>query len=301
MREILLSTHKMHANEADIDVALVKRLLELQFPQWAGLSIEPVKSAGTDNAIYRLGNDMAVRLPRIEEAAVHVDKEYQWLPQLASHLPLAIPVPLAKGEPAEGYPWAWSIYRWLDGETATVDCIMDLRQTAIDLGKFVTALHAVDASRGPISSRGLPLISRDEETRAAINALVGIYDTDAITEIWDAALAEAPWQGSPVWIHGDFHESNLLVQQGKLTAVIDFGIAGVGDPACDMMVAWTLLSEETRNLFREMVQVDDATWARGRGWALSFGVVALPYYEKTNPVLARSAGRTIDEVLADYM
>lgn len=295
-----MSTHKLHANEADIDRALVKRLLELQFPQWADLSIEPVKSAGTDNAIYRLGNDMAVRLPRIEDATAHIDKEYRWLPELAPHLPLAIPVPLAKGEPVEGYPWAWSVYRWLDGETATVDCIVDLRQAAIDLGKFVAALHAIDASNGPISNRGLPLISRDEETRAAINALRDIYDTDAITEIWDTALEESPWQGSPVWIHGDLHESNLLVKQGKLTAVIDFGIAGVGDPACDMMVAWTLFSGGTRNLFRDTVQVDDATWARGRAWALSFGVVALPYYEKTNPVLTKSARRTINEVLAEY-
>jgi len=291
----------MHANEAYIDNALVKRLLEFQFPQWANLAIEQVKSAGTDNVIYRLGKDMAVRLPRIEEAALHIDKEYQWLPQLAPHLPLAIPVPLVKGEPAEGYPWQWSIYQWLDGDTAVIEQITDLSQTAIDLGEFIIALRSLEAVDGPTSSRGLPLICRDEETRVAITCLQSNYDKKLITEIWNGALAETSWQGSPVWIHGDLHESNLLVQEGKLTAVIDFGIAGVGDPACDVMAAWTLFSEKTRHLFRHTVQVDDATWKRGRGWALSFGVVALPYYEKTNPILAKSARRTIDEVIADYI
>lgn len=290
----------MHVDEVNINVLLVKRLIALQFPQWANLFIESVDSAGTDNAIYRLGTDMVVRLPRIKEAASHIDKEYRWLPQLAPSLPLAIPAPLAKGEPAEGYPWAWSIYQWLDGETATAGRITNLCQAAIDLGKFVAALHAVDSNNGPISTRGLPLISRDKETRSAINALRGTLDTNEVAAAWNAALAESPWQDSPVWIHGDLHQSNLLVQHGKLTAVIDFGIAGIGDPACDMMVAWTFLSEEARNLFRERVRVDDATWARGRGWALSFGVVALPYYEKTNPQLASNARKTIVEVLADH-
>lgn len=298
--EVLVSTHKMHADEADITIALVKRLVALQFPQWAALSIESIDSAGTDNAIYRLGDDMAGRLPRIEDAASHIDKEYRWLPQLASHLPLAIPIPLGKGRPAESYPWPWSIYQWLDGESATVGRISNLHQAAIDLGQFIAALHKVNSTDGPLSSRGLPLSSRNDETRAAINALQGVFNIDALAAAWGAALAEPPWQGPPVWIHGDLHESNLLVQQGKLTAVIDFGSSGIGDPACDMMVAWTLLSAETRHLFRETVQVDDATWARGRGWALTFGIVALPYYEKTNPVLAGTARKAIDEVLADH-
>lgn len=294
-----MSTHKMHADELDIDAALVKQLITQQFPQWADLSIKPVESAGTDNAIYRLGDDRAVRLPRIESAALHIDKEYLWLPKLAPQLPLPIPVPLAKGKPSENYPWSWSIYKWLDGENATMSPITDLHQAAIDLGKFITALHTMDATDGPPSTRGVPLHSRDKETRAAMPALKTIFDIDVLTTAWDAALAEPLWQGSPVWVHGDLHESNLLVQQGKLSAVLDFGMAGIGDPACDMMVAWTLLNAENRIRFRESVPVDDATWMRGRGWALHFGIVAWPYYQKTNPVLAGIARKTIEEVLVD--
>lgn len=294
-----MSSHKMHTNEADIDIALVKRLLASQFPQWSNLPIKPITSLGTDNVIYRLGNDMSIRLPRIEEAAANIDKECRWLPKLHPMLPLPIPLPLGKGEPGEGYPYAWSIYQWLDGENAAMSPITNLHQAAIDLGKFVATLHKIETTNAPFANRGLPLASRDEETRAAIDCLHDQFDTNKVWKIWNSALAISPWQGSPRWVHGDLHESNLLAHDGKLTAVIDFGCAGVGDPACDMMVAWTLLSNETRKLFHEIIQVDDATWARGRGWALTFGIVALPYYEKTNPILASIARKTIENVLTD--
>ena len=262
-------------------------------------------SAGTDNAIYRLGDDMAVRLPRIHWATGQVEKEHEWLPRLAPLLPLAIPVPLAKGMPGEGYPWHWSVYRWLEGENATIERIADPRQAATDLAQFIAALQRIDPTGGPPpgahnSFRGVPLAMRDAPTRAAIAALRGTLDTDAVTAAWEAALRAPAWRGPPVWIHGDLQSGNLLAQRGRLSAVIDFGCLGVGDPACDLMVAWTLFSAETRDVFRAALPVDDATWARGRGWALSVGLIALPYYQNTNPVLAGIARRAIDEVLADH-
>jgi aminoglycoside phosphotransferase (APT) family kinase protein len=300
-----MSAGKMHADEVDVDVSLVGRLLAAQFPQWADLSIEPVHSAGTDNAIYRVGSDLAVRLPRIEGATGQVDKEHQWLPRLAPRLPLAIPVPLAKGAPDEGYPWHWSVYRWLEGETATVERIADPGQAARDLAQFIGALQRIDPAGGPPpgphnSFRGVPLSTRDANTRAAIASLDGMLDTGAVTAAWDAAFQAPAWRGPPVWIHGDLSPLNLLVKRGRLSAVIDFGCLGVGDPACDLQVAWNLFSAQTRDVLRAGLPVDDATWARGRGWALSVGLIALPYYQSTNPVLAGIARRAIAEVLADH-
>jgi len=300
-----MSVNKMHVDEVDIDVALVGRLLTAQFPQWAALPIKPVPSAGTDNALYRLGSDLVVRLPRIEAATGQVDKEHQWLPRLAPHLPLAIPAPLAKGAPGEGYPWQWSVYCWLEGENATSQRLADLGQAARDLAHFLAALQRIDPVGGPPpgahnSFHGVPLSTRDAETRAAIADLSGILDTSAATAVWDATLQAPAWGGPPVWIHGDLLPLNLLAERGRLSAVIDFGCLGVGDPACDLQVAWYLLSAYTRNVFRAALSVDDATWARGRGWALSLGLIALPYYQNTNPVLAGIARCAIDEVLTDY-
>jgi aminoglycoside phosphotransferase (APT) family kinase protein len=302
---VLMSAGKMHVDEVDIDISLVCSLLAAQFPQWADLSLDPVHSTGTDNAIFRLGDDMSVRLPRIQNATLQVDKEHLWLPRLAPHLPLAIPVPLAKGTPGEGYPWHWSVYRWLEGETATIERIADPGQAARDLAQFVAALQRIDPAGGPPpgahnSFRGVPLSTRDADTRAAIASLDSMLDTGVVTAAWDATLQAPAWHGPPVWIHGDLSPLNLLVERGRLSAVIDFGCLGVGDPACDLQVAWNLFSAQTRDAFRAALPVDDATWARGRGWALSVGLIALPYYQSTNPVLAGIARRAIDEVLADY-
>lgn len=299
-----MAAGKMHVDEVDTDAALVGRLLAAQFPQWADLPITLVDSAGTDNALYRLGEEMVVRLPRIHWAVDQVDKEYQWLPRLAPHLPLAIPVPLAKGHPGAGYPWPWSVYRWLDGEPATLERLADPHQAALDLAHFIAALRQIDTTGGPSPAphplaRGKPLTLRDRDTRAAIASLRGTLDADAVTAVWAAALAAPAWDGPPVWLHGDLQAGNLLAVQGRLRAVIDFGCLGVGDPACDVMAAWLYLSAATRAVFRAALQVDEATWARGRGWALSVGLIALPYYHHTNPVLARVARRAIEEVLAD--
>lgn len=299
-----MSAGNMHVDEVDIDVALVRQLLTAQFPQWADLPITPVHSFGTDNAIYRLGSNMAVRLPRIEHATGQVDKEQKFLPRLAPHLPLAIPVPLGLGRPGEGYLWHWSVYQWLEGENATIERIADLGEAARDLAHFVAALQRIDPTDGPSPGvhnffRGVPLSTRDAKTRAAIAELSSMLDTSAVTTAWDAAMQTPAWHGPPVWLHGDLAPLNLLVQQGRLSAVIDFGGLGVGDPACDLIVAWNLLSAQTRDVFRASLSVDDATWARGRGWALSIGLIALPYYQSTNPVLASIARRAIDEVLTD--
>lgn len=293
---------KMHADEVDTDAALVRRLLAAQLPRWADLPVAPVPSAGTDNALYRLGDEMVVRLPRIESAAGQVEKEWHWLPALVPHLPLPIPVPLAQGAPSEGYPWRWSVTRWLEGENATVGRLAAPCQAATALAGFIAALQGIAPDGGPPPGRhnafrGAPLARRDASTRAAIAALRGTIDVDAATAAWEAALRAPAWPGPPVWIHGDLQPANLLVAQGRLSAVIDFGCLGVGDPACDVMAAWTFLTADTRDVFRTALPVDDATWERGRGWALSFGLIALPYYRDTNPVLAGIARRAIDEAL----
>ncbi|MEV7727617.1 aminoglycoside phosphotransferase family protein [Streptomyces sp. NPDC087917] len=293
---------KMHADEVDIDEALVGRLVAAQFPQWADLAVTKVRSAGTDNAMYRLGADMAVRLPRIPDSVRQVAKENRWLPRLSPHLPLAVPTPLGRGVPGEGFDFPWSVYRWIEGENLFDEPVADLRETALQLGAFVAALQRIDATGGPFSFRGGPVSTRDESVREAIRDLGsdGTVDGDAATALWEEVLRLPQWQGDPVWVHSDLLPGNLLGHRGRLSAVIDFGAVGVGDPACDMMAAWSLLSSETRDLFREAVDVDDATWARGRGWALCFGLTAEHEYRVTNPVLAAVAHRTVAEALSDH-
>ncbi len=299
-----MANTKMHADELTIPLFLVRRLIADQFPQWAHLPLEPVPSAGTDNAMYRLGDEMAVRLPRVPWAAGQVAREQRWLPRLAPHLPLAVPTPLVLGRPGCGYPWPWSIYRWLEGENATRAPLADPAQAALVLAGFITALQGIDPTGGPRpgpgnSSRGVPLAARDAQVRAAIAALDSAFDGAAVTAAWEVALRVPAWDGPPVWIHGDLQGGNLLVREGQLCAVIDFGCLGVGDPACDLQVAWNFFTAEARDRFRASLEVDDATWARGRGWALSVGVIAYPYYRESNPVLAGIAHHAIQEVLAE--
>jgi aminoglycoside phosphotransferase (APT) family kinase protein len=254
------------------DAGLVRRLVAQQFPQWADLPIRPVANEGWDNRTFHLGSEMSVRLPSASAYALAVDKEHRWLPVLAPQLPLPIPVPLAKGAPGAGYPHPWSVYRWLRGEPASQANIADLSEFATALADFLAALQHVDPTDGPVPGlhnwyRGGTLAMYDKEARRALEALAGHVPTDLATEIWQAAL-RASWDQRPVWFHGDVAQGNLLVKDGTLVAVIDFGTCGVGDPACDMAIAWTLLSGQSRRAFRDRLAVDDATWARGRGWAL---------------------------------
>ena len=296
---------KMHDDEVTTDVPLVRRLLAAQFPQWAHLPIEPVHSDGTSNAIYRLGEDLSVRLPLIESTTLQHDKEHRWLPTLAPHLPLAIPIPFGAGQPAEGYPWHWSVYPWLPGEPATPDRLTDPTKPATDLAAFITALRAIDPTGGPPPGkhnfhRGVPLALRDTTVRACIAQLEDLIDTQAATAAWDHALQTPVYDGPPTWIHGDLSATNMLATNGHLTAVIDWGGLAIGDPACELLVAWNLFSAETRPTFRAALEVDDPTWDRARGWALSLALIGLPYYRHTNPGFMRYAHRLLAEALADH-
>jgi len=299
-----VATDKTRVEEINIDAALVRQLLAAQFPRWAGLPVRPVELDGWDNATFRLGEDMSVRLPSAEAYAPQVEKEHRWLPKLAPLLPLPIPVPLAKGAPAHDYPFPWSVYLWLEGETAATGRIDDPVELATTLADFLTALYRVDPTGGPPPGRhnffrGGPLTVYDAETLRALATLDGEVATDAVRAAWEASLG-AKWDGSPVWFHGDVAADNLLIQDGRLSAVIDFGISGVGDPACDVTIAWTLFSGESREAFRASLPIDDATWARGRGWALWKALISLAEYLRTDPEKAGEARRVIGEVLADH-
>jgi aminoglycoside phosphotransferase (APT) family kinase protein len=287
------------AADVQVDVPLVRRLVAAQFPQLAGLVVEPVESAGWDNTIFRLGSDLAVRLPRRRVSADHVSNEHRWLPVLAPQLPLPVPVPLGRGVPGEGYPWQWTVCRWLTGELAALAPVADMREVATKAARFVAALQAIDPAGGSVHEfRGLQLAARAGNADAAAAALHDAVDIDSALRVWEAALAEPAWTGQPVWMHGDLHPANLLVSRGELSAVIDFGLLGVGDPACDLTVAWAYLSADARETFRSVLAVDDATWSRGRGWALLFGLRAAAY-SADNPLLADIGRYTIAQILAD--
>lgn len=294
----------MHPDEVDIERPLVGRLIATQFPQWADLPLAEVRSAGTDNAIYRLGEDLAVRLPRLPKAAATVDREQRWLPVLRAGLPLAIPEPLGRGEPDDDFPFPWSVYRWIDGESVADARDVDLRDLAGKLGRFVAALRDIDTTGGPSSLRAGPLDTPafDDEVRMRIRELSasGKVDADLATAAWEEARATPAWDGPPAWVHGDLLPTNLLVRRARLAAVIDFGGLGVGDPACDLLPAWALLTAQTREVFRAEAGVDDHTWARGRGWALGLGLGAVHVYAVTNPALGSAGAHAVTEILADH-
>lgn len=299
-----MTNYKMHADELTINDHLVNQLILTQFPQWADLPLQRFRSAGTDNAIYRLGEKMAIRLPLTLGSAGRVSKEHTWLSKMSSLLPLPIPVPIAQGRSTESYPAPWSIYPWFESETATPDGIKNPNQVAAQLAEFITALQKIDSTHGPLPGnhnffRGVPLIHRDAETRAAIEALRGIIDTESALTVWEKAIKTPAWNHPPVWIHGDLLPGNLLLKDGQLSAVIDFGGLGIGDPAYDLITAWCLFSAETREFFRAQLTIDNPTWDRGRGLALSIGLIALPYYRNTNPEFAKVAEHMIHEALRD--
>ncbi|GAA0954036.1 aminoglycoside phosphotransferase family protein [Kribbella koreensis] len=257
---------------AGIDAGLVRRLIKAQFPQWSELPITPVKVDGWDNRTYRLGDALTVRLPTAAGYAPAVDKEDEWLPRLAPQLPVAVPEPVGKGVPGEGYAFNWSIRRWLEGSTASVDRIDDLPGFAVSVASFIRALQRCDATGGPAGGahsffRGASPVHYDDGTRQALVRLADQVDVAACTEVWEAAIGSS-FAGPPVWFHGDIAHGNLLVVDGRLSAVIDFGTSGVGDPACDLVIAWTMFSGESREAFRRTVAQDAGTWARARGWAL---------------------------------
>jgi aminoglycoside phosphotransferase (APT) family kinase protein len=298
-----MSTEQMHPGVHPIDDDLVRRLIAGQFRQWAGLAVERCPSGGTVNAMYRLGDDMVVRLPLRQGGAKDVSMEQAWLPRLAPHLPTRIPEVLGAGEPAQGYPWPWSVYRWLAGEHPEAGALREPVLLARDLAAFVAAMRSITVPGAPKAHRGGPVASLDMETRTAIKELRAIpqedIDCDAVAAAWEEALRAPGWDGPPVWLHADLMPGNLLVDEGRLASVIDFGCTGVGDPACDLFPAWNLLPDNAREVFREALAVDDATWIRGRGRTLSQALVALPYYRRTNPAMADNARHVIRAVLGE--
>ncbi|QEV21441.1 aminoglycoside phosphotransferase family protein [Streptomyces alboniger] len=308
-----MTTQNTPARRPAIDAALVRRLVDARFPQWAELPLRLLDPAGSDHVIYRLGEELSVRLPRHADAVGQAEKESVWLPRLAPHLPLAVPEPVGVGAPGLGYPWPWAVTRWLDGEVATPEALGDSPRAAARLAEFLTALQSCPP--GDFLVGGLPadgaraeaareeygagtLADRDRETRAAIADVGGVFDAEAMTALWDAALSAPAWDRPPVWFHGDFHTGNLLTVDGRLSAVVDFGELGIGDPACDLTIAFTLMTPESRSVFRAALGVDDATWTRGRGWALATGLNAYTTYAAVNPRVAAQTSRQITAALA---
>lgn len=284
-------------------LALTRSLIAGQFPQWADLPLAEVSGGGTDNRIYRLGEDMVIRLPRSQREAEMIRTEQRWLPQIASALPLAIPVMLGAGTPDDAFPYPWSVCRWLEGDNLVDQPDVDLADAAIQLGRFVAALQQVDITGGQVSERARPVNpAHDSGVRDTIRRLGAqdSVDVSAAIAIWEAALDAPQWTEPPVWTHGDLYSGNLLAQHRRLSAVIDFGLLGLGDPACDMLPAWSLLTADTRDLFRTQVGVDEATWIRGRGWALWAGLGAVDVYRDTNPTIAVPGRHAVVEAIADY-
>ena len=284
-----------------VDASLVRRLVAAQFPRWKELLVRPVALSGWDNRTFHLGEELVVRMPSGGEYATQVEKEQTWLPRLAPLLPRKIPEPVAMGEPGEGYPWKWSIYRWLDGESAASVQISDMGEFASTLAHFLCALQRIDTTDGPLPGhhsffRGGPLATYTKETRRAIAALKGKIDDNAAHEVWERGL-ETTWQGEPVWVHGDVSAGNLLVKDGQLCAVIDFGQLAVGDPACDLAIAWTFFEGESREVFRKRLPLGIDTWARGRAWALWKALILAAGLASSNAPEYAHPWHTIQEVL----
>jgi aminoglycoside phosphotransferase (APT) family kinase protein len=290
----------MPAAEVDVDEALVRALLADQHPDLAELALAPLAN-GWDNVLFRAGDQLVVRLPRRAMAAELVAHEHRWLPELAPRLPLPIPAPVRVGHPALGYPWAWSIVPWIPGQSALEAPIDDLAEAAQQLGTFLRALHQPappDAPRSPV--RGIPLAGRDELTLRSIEAVEDEVDARAMRALWARLRDTRPWEGPRVWVHGDTHPGNLVVDGGRLAGVLDFGDLNGGDPASDLAVAWMLLSPEHRPVFRTAAGAgdDEDLWTRARGWALALGLVILAS-SRDNPPYEALARRTLDAVLTD--
>ncbi|MEU5738776.1 aminoglycoside phosphotransferase family protein [Streptomyces tendae] len=298
-----MSSGQAHPDRCRVDDRLVRSLIDGQFPRWSGLPVERFPSGGTVNAMYRLGEDMVVRLPLIAGGVTDVATERAWLPRLSPLLPTAVPEVLAEGVPGDGYPWPWSVYRWLPGEIPEAGALTDPVRLAEDLAAFVAAMRGISLPDAPKAYRGGPLTTLDTPTRAALDELRALpeedVDCDALAAVWQDALRATAWQGPPRWLHADLMPGNLLVSGGRLSAVIDFGCMGVGDPACDLFPAWNLLPPGARRVFREALGVDDATWRRGRGRTLSQALIALPYYRRTNPAMAGNARHVVRAVLTE--
>lgn len=300
----------LHEDEVPVTADDVRRLVRAQLPRWAGLPITPVAEAGTDHLLFRLGDELVARMPKIAWAAEQAASDDLWLPVLAPHLPLTVPAPVALGEPDDSYPFAWSVAPWLPGRAVadpldpTTERSLDLDAAAEQLGAFVAALREVDPTGGPVkdgTARGVPLARLDTTVREAIAASGTRIDGRAVTRAWERSLGADPYDGPPRWIHGDLMPGNLLAERGRLTAVIDWGALGLGDPAADLTPAWQLFAGRSREAFREASgnELDEAAWERARGWVLVQAVIALPYYWDRWPAFGRASQRRVAAALSD--
>ncbi|MHC5268920.1 aminoglycoside phosphotransferase family protein [Enterococcus sp. LJL98] len=286
----------------EITTKFVKCLVKEQFPKWQHLAIQPVDQSGHDNRTFHLGKEYSVRLPSGVAYAGQVTKEAQWLPKLQGGLSYEIPVPVALGKPTAPFPFPWSINRWIDGQTVSVQTVPDRLVFAHDLARFLNELQQIDVTGGPLAGkqnfyRGGALKVYHQETRQALTKLSSVFPAKPLQEIWERALA-SHWQQPPVWVHGDLAVGNLLVRDGRLVAVIDFGILGIGDPACDYVMAWTFFEQSSREIFKKSLACDEATWERSKGWALWKALIS---YQSEEPESTNSqwASQTIHELLAD--
>ncbi len=287
----------------EIDTSLVQRLLAMQFPEWKHLAISPIIPCGWDNRSFRLGDTMLIRMPSAEMYSHHVEKEHSWLPKLSPFLPLQIPTPLAMGKASKEYPWNWSIYTWIEGRHADSLVIDDMSDYAKRLARFLTSLQSIDTLGGPHPGkenffRGGKLSIYDGEVRQALLDLQGKVDIEKVLYIWEKAVASC-WQKKPVWVHGDISVGNMIIRKGQLAAIIDFGQLAIGDPACDLAIAWTFFNKEIREIFRKNLHVDKETWLRGKGWALWKALIVAAGY--TNPSNTESAQcwRILNEIVRD--
>lgn len=289
-------------SEPSVSVATVRELLDQQFPRWADRPVTAMPFAGAGNALFRLGDDLMVRLPRHRGAAAAIDVELRWLPRLAEQLPLAVPVIVAAGAPADVFPRPWAVFRWLSGAALDTRQDIDRVDSAVRLGRFVAALQKVEVAGAPASLRPHPLQGDGSDVRCDIRVLSaeGMVDEALATAVWESAVSAPPWRHRPVWVHGDLFPMNLLADRGRLSAVIDFDLMGAGDPAVDMVPAWTLLTAETRPLFREASGVDDDTWIRGRGWALKAALRAVRKYRVAGHPQAAVGRHSLTQTIADY-
>lgn len=277
----------------EVSVDRAAALVADQFPQWGDLPLERLEPGGSDHVIYRLGSALSVRFPRHPGAVGQAQLEAHWLPRLAERLPLAIPEPVAVGRPSEDCPWHWSVNRWLDGAPVTVEEYGDSTVAARTLADFLTALRSLPTDDDAPDPTPLPLGPRDAVTRQRIAAVAAVFEPAELVRVWELGLAAPPWSRAPVWHHGDFHTGNLLARDHRITAVLDFGGLGVGDPANDLMMAFTLFSAAPRAIFRGALAVDEATWQRGRAWALTTALSAYTAYASTSPAIRSATTRQI--------
>lgn len=291
----------MHHDQITVTTAQATRLIDRAMPQWAGQRVRPLATNGTDNWMFRLGDDKVLRLPKRPSAVSLLRREWDWLPRLKD-LPLRVPEPLALGEPENGFPYPWMVLTWQPGETLRPGAVTEDEQAALALARFVTVLRDLPGTSGPIAgsanhNRGVPLAVLDEVTRQSIAGIADLYPADDLLRLWDTALEAPPWSGAPLWLHGDLTPMNLLAVEGRLSAVIDFGLMARGDPATDLIPAWGLFDGAARDTFLDVAGLDGDTQARGRGWALYSGVIALAYYRDSNPALSRICRHTLDALL----